>query len=186
MRRCGRSRLSIPRAPARWPTESRNSLPIIDHTPDPLRRALARRSARPAAAISLARPHHLLPRAAADRRRPHAVPLGRDGQAIPRRLRRASSPSPSGTAIPKMVEKVQRAGRQAAAHHDDLPAPDDRPVRPRSCAEHARGADAKLLHQLAAAKPTRSPSSRPASSPATTTSSACATATTAARRRRWA
>ena len=87
-------------------TESALSLPIIDHA-RALRRPVARRSARPAAAVPHAGADHLLPRPAADRRRPHAVRVGRDGQAVSRRLRRASSRSASGHCHPTIVEKVR-------------------------------------------------------------------------------
>ena len=71
-----------------------------------LRRARTRRSAGDAQAIPDARPDHVLPRPAADRRRAHAVPLGRDRQAVSRRLRRhrhrLGRPLPS-----EIVEKVR-------------------------------------------------------------------------------
>ena len=102
-------------------TELRPSLPICDHKPAAVRRPVARRSARPAASISVARHHHVLPRSADDRRRPHAVRVGRDGPAVSgcvrrhRHDQRRPLPSEDRRAGP-------RADRPAAAHDDDLSA----------------------------------------------------------------
>ena len=126
--------------------ELKHSLPICDHTPRALRRTFARRGARPPASISVARHHHVLPRSADDRRRPHAIRVGRNGQAVFGLLRRhrhdqrRSLPSEDRGARP-------RANRPTAAHDDDLSPPGHRPVRREARRENAARSHPLLLHQ---------------------------------------
>ena len=115
----------------------------------PLRRPVARRGARDAPRVPHARADHVLPRAPAGRRRPHAVRLGRDRQAVPRRLRRDRHRL--GRPLPSQDRREgPRAGRPAPAHDDDLPPSRDRPVRQEAGRAHARGERpvGQLLHQL--------------------------------------
>ena len=117
---------------------------------------------------------------------PHAVRLGRDRQAIPRRLRRDRHRL--GRPLSSQDRREgPRAGRPAPAHDDDLSPSRGRPARQEAGRAHARrpAACRSAISRIPAARPTRSPCCRRASSPAIPTSSACATATTAARRRPW-
>ena len=100
-------------------TSAKAVLPASPHTPAKYDGPSARRSARDAAPVSDTGPDHLLPRALDGRRGPHAVRLGRDRQAIPRRLRRDRDGL--GRALPSTNRRESaRAGGPASAYDDDL------------------------------------------------------------------
>ncbi len=127
-------------------TELRPSLPIIDHTPAPYNG--------PSREEVLALRHQYLSPGIITYYReplmivegPHAVRVGRDGPAVSgcvcrhRHDQRRPLPSEDRRAGP-------RADGQAAAHDDDLSAPDDRAVGGEAGRENAGRADAVVLHQ---------------------------------------
>ncbi len=112
-------------------TQSRASLPVSDHVPSPY--------AGPSKAEVLAlRQQYLTPGLITYYRDPLLVVEGHMQYLWDETGKQyldafAGIVTRVGRALPSVRRREgPRAGRQAAAHDDDLPAPDDRPVRPAS------------------------------------------------------
>ena len=70
------------------PITPKPATPAVRHQARAVRRPGRKPKCSPCGSSTSRRADHVLPRSAAGRRREDAVPLGRDGQAVPRRLRR--------------------------------------------------------------------------------------------------
>ena len=100
----------------------------------------------PPPSVFVAGHHHVLPRSADDRRRPHAIRVGRSGQAVLGLLRRnrhdQRRPLP-----PEDRGARSRANRPTTAHDNNLSSPYHCAVRRKARRKNAAGTYSILFHE---------------------------------------